>query len=53
MQKCTVFHVKININLMQNDPEIIHFHISQQDKLQVRWCFIVVKLVDPCPIRYE
>lgn len=49
----TKLDIEVDINLMQDDPEIIRLDIRQHDKLEVCRRFVVVQLVCAGAVRQE
>lgn len=46
----TIFHVKTDVDLMQDNSQVVCLRIADHHELQVGWGFIVVKLVMPCSV---
>ena len=47
----TVFHVKTDVDLMQDNSQVVRLRIADHHKLQIGWGFIVVKLIVSCSVR--
>jgi hypothetical protein len=46
----TVFHIEIDINLLQGDSHAWGFSIGEHDKLDIGWRFEVMQLVLASPV---
>ena len=49
----TVFYVQTYVDLMQHNPQIIRFRVTDHHEFEAGWRFIVMKLVVSRPVRYE